>query len=549
MTHPPADPQFRPHPLLPGLLQAVVQQMPGGVVVADAASSRVVYANRRAEAILRLPLALPLDLAEYPPCRGFHADGSEYRRSEWPLARALREERAVEAAEIEIERGDGSRGTVRVSAAPVRDASGRVAAAFSTFHVVTEQRRHDAGRRFLAEASKVLASTLDYATTLRNIARLAVPALADWCTVDIVEEGRIRRLAVEHVEPEKAALAAELARRYPPDREARTGVARVLRSGRSDLLPEVDDEVLRGLAQDEEHLRILRELGLRSAMIVPLIARGEVVGDISLIAAESGRRYGPEDLALAEDLALRAALAIDHARLYDESQAANRAKSDFLAVMSHELRTPLTAIIGYTELLQLGVPEPVTPRQLEQLERVSVAAQHLLQLIEEILSISSLEAGTLRVRHEPVRLSELLDRAEIIVRPTALERDLELRIEPPSDDVALESDPDKILQVLLNVLTNAVKFTEHGSVTLTSRRAGDVVEIEVRDTGIGLSAADQARIFEPFWQAERPITRRVGGTGLGLTFTRHLGELLGGEIHVESEAGVGSTFTVRLPIG
>ena len=191
----------------------------------------------------------------------------------------------------------------------------------------------------------------------------------------------------------------------------------------------------------------------------------------------------------------------------------------------------------------------MTPRQAEQIERVEVAAHHLLQLIEEILTSPASRPGTMRVRREPVRLSELLERAEIMSAPLRSTATWSSRIDPPQHDVRLQTDPDKILQVLLNVLTNAVKFTERGSVHLASRRDGDCLEIEVRDTGIGLEPADQDRIFDPFWQVEQPITRRAGGTGLGLTITRRLVDLLGGEIRVESEPGRGSTFTVRLPIG
>ena len=227
-----ADSQSRSQHLLPGLLQAVVQQLPGGVVVADAASGRVIFANRQAESIVRQPLPAPMDLADYPPWRGIHADGSEYGPSEWPLARAISTGESVEGEEIRVERGDGSHATIRVSAAPVRDRSGGIAAAVSTLYDVTEEKRKDAARRFLAEASKVLASSLDYATTLRNIARLAVPELADWCFVDVLEDGRIERLAVEHADPRKARLATELTRRYPPDPANPAGVARAVETRR-----------------------------------------------------------------------------------------------------------------------------------------------------------------------------------------------------------------------------------------------------------------------------------------------------------------------------
>jgi signal transduction histidine kinase len=322
----------------------------------------------------------------------------------------------------------------------------------------------------------------------------------------------------------------------------------VIRDGKSALLPLIDDETLRSVAQNEEHLQILRSVGLRSAMIVPLTARGVVLGDLTLVAGESGRVFTERDLRLAEELAGLAALAIDNARLYDESQSANRAKADFLSVISHELRTPLTAVIGYAELLALGIPDPATERQLEQIERIEIAARHLLQLIEEILTITNLEAGTVSIRMQPVELSEILRRAEAIARPLALDKKIDLTVEPLDEEIELQTDPDRLLQIFLNLLTNAVKFTDAGSIRVTVQRERDYVEVSVRDTGIGITPEQKERIFEAFWQAEQPITRRAGGTGLGLTISKRLLDLLGGEISVRSEPGEGSTFTARIPL-
>jgi signal transduction histidine kinase len=356
----------------------------------------------------------------------------------------------------------------------------------------------------------------------------------------------VERLAVEHVDPERVALAREAIDRFPAG--PASVVHRAMTTGEPLLIPEITDAALASVAQNEEHLALLRALGLRSGMIVPLVARGSALGAISLFASESGRRFNSQDLALAQEFATRAALAVDNARLYDEAKAANRAKSDFLAVVSHELRTPLTAVIGYTELLELGIPEPLTPRQKEQVQRVEIAAQHLLQLIEEILTMVSIEAGREQARPSPILLSEILHRVEVIITPLAAEKGLELVIAPLDEEIEMEIDPDKAVQMLLNLLSNAVKFTEKGSVQLRARRVGEKVEVEVRDTGMGVEPEYLEQIFEPFWQVEQPATRRAGGSGLGLAVSRRLAELLGGEVRVESEPGKGSTFTATLPI-
>jgi PAS domain S-box-containing protein len=524
------------------LLETVLDQMPGSVILAEAPSGRILFENRRVARIWRDPAG------GRAPREGFHPDGSPYRRAEWPLARTIATGEVVEGEEIEIRRGDGTRGVMLVSSSPVREPGGLMVAAVATMYDITEQKRGEAARHFLAEASSVLSSSLDSATTLRNLARLAVPTLADWCGVDVIGAGgRVERLAVEHVDPERVALAHELAERFTPHGSASV-VHRAMTTGEPFLFPEITDEDLAASAQSEEHLALLRALGFRSGMVVPLIARGSSLGAISLFAAESGRRFTPQDLALAQEFAGRAALAIDNARLYDEAKAASRAKSDFLAVMSHELRTPLTAIIGYTELMELGIPEPLTARQKEQVQRVEIAAQHLLQLIEEILTMVSIEAGRETSRPAPILLSTLLHRVEVIIAPLAAEKHLELVVTPPDEDVEMEIDPDKAAQMLLNLLSNAVKFTSKGSVRVRARRVGETVEVEIEDTGMGLQPEHLEQIFEPFWQVEQPATRRAGGSGLGLSVSRRLADLLGGEVRVESEPGRGSTFTAVLPI-
>jgi signal transduction histidine kinase len=282
-------------------------------------------------------------------------------------------------------------------------------------------------------------------------------------------------------------------------------------------------------------------------MIVPLIAHDSALGVLSFLSAGSGRRFELEDLEIAEDLATRAALAIENSRLFDKSRAASEAKSDFLAVMSHELRTPLTAIIGFAELLQLGVPDPVTPRQHEQAERIEVSGRHLLQLIEEILTLVTLESGQRRVQRGNIDVNGLLRRATAIIEPMARSKGLELKLSTAEGDPVLRSDADKLLQILLNLLSNAVKFTETGEISLSACINDELLLIDVTDTGIGLDAEHLDRIFEPFWQVERPITRRAGGTGLGLTISRRLADLLGAELEVTSEIGKGSTFRVKLP--
>jgi signal transduction histidine kinase len=401
--------------------------------------------------------------------------------------------------------------------------------------------------RLIDEASRVLGSSLDYETTIGMVARLAVPKFADWCSVDLLVEGKIKTLAIVHVDPEKVKFARELQMKYPPDADSPTGPPYVIRTGKPIFIPRVPDEMLVAAAENDEHLAILRSLTIHSVMIVPMNARGTTVGALSLISTRPELEYDGHTLGMAEQLATRAAMAIDNARLYRGALTANESKANFLATMSHELRTPLTAIIGYEELMSEGVSGPVTDTQRHQLARIKVSARHLLSLIDDILLYARVEAGRESVRIEPVAAKSIVDDALAFVSPTAAEKNLTLRSEPVDPELTLRTDAGKVRQMLLNLLANAMKFTIKGEVVVSVHDRGDNLAFEVRDTGIGIPPEDLDHIFNPFWQVEQRTTRIAGGSGLGLSVTQHLARLLGGDIFVQSKKNVGSTFTIVVP--
>ena len=260
---------------------------------------------------------------------------------------------------------------------------------------------------------------------LAEVAKLIVPHFADWCAISITDnDGEPRQLAVAHVDPEKVKWAHELSRRYPPDNNATTGVPQVIRTGKPEIYPEIPDELLVAGAIDEEHLRLSRELGLRSAMVVPLSTPDRILGAITIVSAESGRKYSEADLEFALELARRAALAVENARLHKAelearrgAETANEAKTQFLAVMSHELRTPLNAIGGYTELLLMGIRGAVTPDQQADLERIQRSQRNLLSLINDILNYAKLEAGHVEFAMAKVPLHPLLADIEPLITP------------------------------------------------------------------------------------------------------------------------------------
>jgi PAS domain S-box-containing protein len=452
---------------------------------------------------------------------------------------------------------DGREIPIDDSGAPIRGEDGTIQGVVLVFRDVTARKALETRIHFLADATALLAESLDYEATVARVARLAVPRLADWCAVDLVVEGRRlpKRVAVAHVEPDKVALAAEIYAKYPPRPDAPTGMPNVLRTGRAELYPEITDELLVAAAEDEEHLRMSRELRLRSAMVIPLVSGGRILGAITLVSAESDRRYGADDLAFGEELARRCALAIENARLFSSEQearkladVANRAKDEFLAVVSHELRTPLNAIMGWAKLLtSRDFDERRRQRAVETIERNAVA---MAQLIEDLLDMSRVISGKMRLQVQPVDLVAVVEAAVESIQPAAGSK--EIRVVPVLDTTIpqLMGDPTRLQQVVWNLLSNAVKFTPRGGrVDVVLRKVDSNLELTVRDTGKGISPAFLSNVFEAFRQEEAGSTRTRGGLGLGLAISRQLVELHGGRIAADSDGeGLGATFTISLPI-
>jgi PAS domain S-box-containing protein len=442
-----------------------------------------------------------------------------------------------------------------------RDITERKVAEEERLHLIREQAARAAAeaaeRRaaFLSEAGITLASSLDYDTTLSRLVHLSVPFLADWCFIDVREENdRLRRVEAAVADPARETLAKQLLH-WAPSPESDAPPARVIRTRESFLAPELTEEILDAMAPDEAGQRMLAEQGLRSLMVVPLIARGRALGALTFVSAESGRRYDRMDLQFAEELGRRAALAADNAALYKASQEArlaaekaNRAKDEFLATLSHELRTPLTPILGWTVMLRSGNLDPAgILRGLEVIER-NVRVQ--TQLIEDLLDVSRIVTGKLRVEVRPIELVPVIEAGLDAVRPSADAKDIQVAVDLEPRDVRVLGDPDRLQQVVWNLASNAVKFTPRGGrMDVTLRQTDSHVQLTVRDTGKGIPPDFLPHVFERFRQADSTSTRKYGGLGLGLAIVRHLVELHGGTVQAESGGtDQGATFTVKLPL-
>ena len=457
-------------------------------------------------------------------------------------------------AEFRVRRGDGSTAWLTCKGRGLFSGSGstrRATRLIGTAVDTTERRRVEDYARLLDEASTLLASSLDLEVMLAGVGKLACQRFADAVIVDLEDEnGTLARAAAVERDVRRPRLLDRV-RNTTPDPVTwsdRHPISRALREQCTVRIENVTPSDRDAMAHSDEHRALLRELGMTAVIAAPLVARGRVLGAVSFVRTTSRPGYDASEQHVAEELARRTAIAIENAQLYRAAVAASEAKSSFLASMSHELRTPLTAIIGYEELLADGITGPVTDPQRHQLGRIKASATHLLGLIDEILTYSRVEAGSETAHFESLCVQSALEEAAAIVEPLVTDRGLALRLESQASGAHVYTDAQKVRQILVNLLSNATKFTENGTIVVGAYREGRQLMFYVRDPGIGIAEEHQHRIFEPFWQVNSRATRKIAGTGLGLTVSRRLAQMIGGELTVQSAPGRGSTFTLELPI-
>ncbi len=399
---------------------------------------------------------------------------------------------------------------------------------------ITDQKRAEQGQRFLAEAGRILAESLDFEDTLRRVARLAIPTIGEACTIDVLEAGALRRL-VFVVDPSMQEPAGALAAEGPPPLDSNRAVPVAIRRRASIFVPVLDDTALDELGTPEPIRRVLRSLQMQSVMVVPLVGRSGVLGALSLGSVR--RRYGPLDLAVAEGLARVSADAIENAHLYREAQDATRHREEVLAVVSHDLRSPLATVRATAQAIGRQPSDEACARHVEVILR---AGQRMERMIDDLLQAAAIRAGHLAVTLRPERLSQLA--AEAADNHEALAEQHAIRIARAfsAEPTEVLCDRDRVLQVLSNLLGNALKFCRPGdTITLGVQPQDGEVRVSVQDTGPGIETHDLARLFDPYWSALR---HEHMGTGLGLYISKGLVEAHGGRMGVESRVGHGSTF-------
>lgn len=533
----------------PAEIEAILDALPLGIAIADDPSCRETRVNHALAQLLGLQGTPHTSLSGKPfgrlPVKA-SKDGRELTIEERPMYQAATGGREVSGVVVDVVCANGGRVTLMEYAAPLFRANGSVSGAIGIFVDITERRRVEQEQRFLARASSILSSSLDYETTLKALARLAVPTFGDYCVVDVLrEDGTFGRVDLVVDDPDKMPIAEEL-KKYPPTLLVEGPAIQAIRSGEPFVDNATSPEKATRTAQSPEHLDLLRRFGVRSFMMIPLRSRGRTLG---LFAAGSfgGRPYGDEDLAFGLDLAGRAALALDNANLYRAAQEANRLKEDFLATLSHELRTPLNALLGWMHILKMpSVDEPTRRRALESIER-NARAQSVL--INDLLDVSRVISGKLRIEQAPVDLPSIVLAAIDAVRPAVRAREIDLNVSLGSVTREVWGDGDRLQQVMWNLLSNAVKFTPpSGRIEVSVEELATAVQISVSDNGAGIDSAFLPHVFERFRQADSSTTRMQAGLGLGLAIVRHLVDLHGGSVTVASGGlGRGSVFTVTLP--
>jgi len=453
-----------------------------------------------------------------------------------------------EGADVEVQDSSGNWRLLRLRA--YRKSGGEIDGAIVAILDIDQLKRavlaaEDATRAasMLSQASALLASSLDYETTLESLTRLSTAAFADWCAVDLVnDDGSIRHLTVSHANPVLRDLALQFQEVVFSEPEHAPGAPQALLLRKSVLLTDIAEADVTGIPPEAKIMQLIGALGVRSLISVPLIVRDKVLGTTTF--SSSRRRYDAVDLKLAEELSQRAAVAIDTAMLFREAQSANRYKDAFLGTVAHELRTPLTSILGWVQLSNVN---PDLAR--EALVHVGESAALLRVFVADLLDVTRIREQKLRMDMDDVDLASVVLSAIEMTLPSATERGLQIRTDLALDHAPLRGDRVRLLQVVWNLVSNAIKFTAPGGgIDIRLERDGTDARLSVVDTGSGITAEFAPHVFELYRQAD-PNGAHMPGLGIGLAIVAQIVKFHGGVVRVESEGlGHGAAFIVTLPL-
>lgn len=400
---------------------------------------------------------------------------------------------------------------------------------------------------FLADASKVLSSSLDYQTTLNTVASLAVPTIGDWCAVDLLSDGEVIQVAVAHKDPEKIKWAKNLRKLNPVDLKAETGIAKVLKTGKSEIYPLITDEMLVAVSKSKEQLKLFRKIGFTSAMIVPITSKEKkAIGVIMFVTTETRRQYTESDLLMAEELATRASVAIENARLYKGSIEAITVRDEFISVASHELKTPVTSVKMFTQVLRKHSEQIGDKKAVNYLSKMDRQINNLTELIYDLLNVSKIQAGKMEFKKKKYDFDASIKETIDVLQQSSEKHKLIIKGKTGKSVVA---DEERIGQVLNNLISNAVKYSPHADMILIKLSSTkDNVRVDVQDFGIGMEENHLNKIFERFYRVYDNNDKTFPGLGIGLYICAEIIKRHGGKFSVSSKPGLGSVFSFSLPI-
>jgi PAS domain S-box-containing protein len=444
-----------------------------------------------------------------------------------------------------LKRGDGAYRWHLARAYSLCTETRRIIKWFGTCTDIHDQKRFEDSQRLLSESSRVLAASFNIQSTLATVASLVASWFRGYCLIDLLDESGLGRVAVAHVDPGKQPLMEAL-RSFAPGENRRSNLWKALANRQTEVCNHVSEDIVTSGVHSDGHAEIRRSLATTAYMVAPLLAGGRPLGTL-MIGLVDGETFEPDDVRPVEELAYRIALSVSNARAYEQAREANRLKDEFLAVVSHELRTPLNAMRGWLSLLNSAkLSETQAAHAREVIDRNIVAQT---QLVEDLLDISRIVSGRMRLNVLPVALDAIVNAALDSLRLAAEAKGLVLEASNLSGSAQVAGDPDRLQQIVWNLLSNAIKFTPRGGrVNVELRRTDAHVELEVADSGQGISADFLPHVFDRFRQGDSTTTRPVGGLGLGLAIVRHLTELHGGTVTAASEGeGLGARFTLALP--